>query len=135
MTVTLQQPLLPGRTSFSCVHKTKSRYIYVVGGNTKADTSLDDVQRFDIYSKQLHKLPNLIQKRANCTLLVFENSLYCFGGFCIGGYNGQTVVNSIERLDLIGMKWVQVQNDYPHKACNFIYPVSNESFLIFGGWK
>lgn len=42
MTVQLSKPLVPGRTSFSCVHKTGSRHIYVAGGNTEGHITLGD---------------------------------------------------------------------------------------------
>lgn len=37
MTVRKLQPLVPARTSFSCIHKIKDRYIYILGGNHVAN--------------------------------------------------------------------------------------------------
>ena len=136
MTVKLCNPLLPGRTSFSCFHKTNDRYIYAIGGNTAYDQSLASVQRFNIYRRNWEKLPDLIHARANCTSMLYGDSLYVLGGFCLSGASGQTVVHSVEKLDLKTMKWQEVNGgDYPHKACNFMYQMSDNSFLIFGGWK
>jgi hypothetical protein len=68
--------------------------------------------------------------------MLYGDCLYVLGGFCLSGDTGQSVVHSIEKLDLNTMKWQEVNCDYyPHKACNFIYQMSDKSFLIFGGWK
>lgn len=136
MTVKLCRPLVPGRTSFSCFHKIKDRYIYVIGGNTNKDTSLANVQRFNIYSRLWETLPDLIHPRANSTSMLYNECLYVLGGFCLNGQSGQSVVHSIEKLDLKTMKWQEISfNFYPHKACNFMYQMSDKNFLIFGGWK
>lgn len=59
MTVRKLQPLVPARTSYSCIHKIKDRFIYVLGGNHQAHQTLNDVQRLDIYKKRWEELPSM----------------------------------------------------------------------------
>lgn len=54
LTVRFLPSLKPGRTSFNCFHRTKDRYVYVIGGNTTNNLTLKLVNRLDIYSKQWH---------------------------------------------------------------------------------
>lgn len=141
MTVRKLQPLVPSRTSYACYHKIKDRHIYVLGGNQSSNYPLNDVQRFDIFSKQWQQLPGMCEQRANCSVIIPEGSkfLYAFGGYN-NNYNASAVTNTIEQLNVVDsiekQKWkiVQLKMNSDAKACNYMYQLDSQSILIFGGW-
>ena len=145
LTVRFLPDLTPGRTSFNCLHKTKDRYIYVIGGNTSNNQTLKLVSRLDIYSKQWHQLPDLNESRANCSSFIPQGSsqLYVFGGFNLSqtDYNNQSQITTMnaEVLDLSKgdkMRWqiLSANLNCNVKACNFIHQISPNELLMFGGW-
>jgi hypothetical protein len=120
--VKVTAPLVPGRTSFACIHDTKSRHIYAIGGNTAGQNTLDDIQRFDIFSQTWELLPKMPTPRANCSSAIKGAYLYLFGGFRAYGGAGLEECRSIERLHIETLQWeVVLEENYTFKACNFLY--------------
>jgi len=106
-------------------------FILIAGGRKKQEI-LKDVYSYSIEENQLKKIGSLHIERVYCSLLFFQNKLYC-----IGGHDKEK--NAILPYEIYNFKtdtWELVTNNnkQPTVGTSFL-PIENQKISLEGKWK
>jgi actin-binding protein IPP len=91
------------RYDFACVALKNSNFIYLIGGTTPFETKLSLVECFNVSTLKWELCASMNEKRTGCACTVFNERIYVFGGF-----NGRSVLSSVEVYDPINVNFLVV---------------------------
>lgn len=115
--------MLNGKWSHSLIYH--QGFIYSIGGYSKSNQSVSFCERYNLKMNKWEEIEGLIESRASPLLILYENSLFCFGGT-----TGKSPVLSIEKYEFQEDSWKLLEVQIPFSA-SFIpsYKINSSLFL------
>lgn len=106
-------------------------FILIVGGKYK-DKLLNDVYSYSIEENILKKMSPLCIERMYCSLVFFNNNLYC-----IGGYNKEkNAILPFEKYNFKTDEWELLPNPIKHPISGTSFlSIENQKISLEGKWK
>ena len=108
-------------------------YIIIAGGRTKNDNDIKkDVYIYSIEENKLNKIGSLNIERVYCSLIVFENNLYCMGGHDMR----ENAILNHEIYDFQTDTWDLCVNllNVPTSGTSFL-SIENKKIKLEGRWR